>query len=103
MKIPITRIWHGKTNSIYKDEYLEYLEETGVKDLRMIDGNLSAEILRRVEGEVCHFWVISVWENIESIQKFAGVEIEKARYYEGDIKYLLEFEDEVIHCETFKY
>ena len=97
----ITRIWHGKTKKQYADEYLNYLRETGIQDYRSITGNLSGKILRRIENNICHFWTISEWDNIESIKKFAGENYEKAKYYPDDKKYLLEFEETVLHCETF--
>ena len=68
---------------------------------RKVPGNLSAKILRRIDGDICHFWTITEWDNLESIRMFAGEEYEKARYYPGDKEYLLEFEEKVIHCETF--
>ena len=42
-------------------------------------------------------------KGFESIKQFAGDDYEKAKYYPEDKKYLLEFEDSVIHCETFFY
>jgi heme-degrading monooxygenase HmoA len=99
----ITRIWHGTTRAEHADEYLEYVIETGVADYKNTPGNLSVEILRRIDGDVCHFWTVTKWESIENIKKFAGEDYEKARYYEEDKKYLLEFEPHVIHCETFEF
>lgn len=99
----ITRIWHGITKGEDGDAYLLYIEETGIKDYRNIPGNVSAMILRRMENEVCHFYTITKWDNMESIIKFAGSDYEKARYYPEDKKYLLEFEENVIHCETVEY
>jgi antibiotic biosynthesis monooxygenase (ABM) superfamily enzyme len=99
----ITRIWHGRTRIEHADEYLEFLEKTGVADYKNTDGNLSVEILRRVEGEICHFWTVTKWDGFENIKKFAGRDYEKARYYDEDANYLLEFEPYVIHCETFEY
>jgi heme-degrading monooxygenase HmoA len=97
----ITRIWHGTTLPEHADEYLKYVQETGIVDYRKTPGNLSAKILRRIEGNTCHFWTVTEWDNLESIKKFAGNDYEKARYYDEDKKYLLEFEEGVIHCETF--
>lgn len=99
----ITRIWHGTTKSEQADEYLEYVIKTGVKDYKNTAGNLSVEILRRVEADICHFWTVTTWDGVESIKKFAGEDYEKARYYEKDAEYLLEFEPHVIHCETFRF
>ena len=100
MKI-ITRMWHGITKTEHADQYLKYIEETGLSDYRNIDGNLSAKILRRIEGDSCHFITITEWDSYESIIKFAGKDFEKARYYPEDEKYLLEFEENVTHYETF--
>jgi len=99
----ITRIWHGITKAEDADIYLKYIEKTGVEDYKNIEGNLSIKILRRLENEVCHFLTITEWDSFESIRQFAGEEFEKARYYEEDKKYLLEFEENVIHYETFDY
>jgi hypothetical protein len=38
---------------------------------------------------------------MDSVRKFAGEDYEKAKYYPRDKEYLLEFEEKVIHCETF--
>ncbi len=97
----ITRIWHGRTLATDADEYLKYVQESGLSDYISTPGNLSAKILWRIEDNVCHFYTISEWDNIESVKSFAGNEYEKARYYPQDEKYLLEFEEKVLHCETF--
>lgn len=99
----ITRIWHGVTKAADGETYLDYLKQTGIEDYRKTEGNLSVQILRRVENDKCHFWTVTKWESYESIKKFAGEDYERARYYEEDAKYLLEFEPNVIHCETFEF
>lgn len=97
----ITRIWHGKTKIEFADEYLKLLEETGIADYKKIPGNISTEIWRKKEGNICHFWTVTKWNSIESIKQFAGDDYEKAKYYPEDKKYLIEFEEKVIHNETF--
>ena len=67
----ITRIWHGTTNTEHADEYLKYVEKTGLSDYRNIDGNLSAKILRRIDGNICHFLTVTEWDSYKSIRKFA--------------------------------
>jgi hypothetical protein len=84
-----------------RDRYLEYIIETGLKDYKSTPGNLSAKVLRREEGDICHFWTMTEWSDIKSIKLFAGSDYEKAKYYSEDQKFLLEFEEMVIHCETF--
>jgi len=99
----ITRIWHGRTKAEHADEYLQFVIDRGVADYKSVEGNLSVEIWRREEGEVCHFWTVTKWDSYESIKKFAGDDFEKAKYYPEDSKYLLEFEPTVQHCETFTF
>ena len=99
----ITRSWHGRTKVEHADEYLQFLIDTGVPDYRRIPGNLSVEIWREIEGDVCHFWTVTKWASLDSIKQFAGEDFNKAKYYPDDDKYLLEFESNVRHCETFEF
>ena len=100
---PITRIWHGRTRAEHAVEYLEFLKATGVADYKSVTGNLSVEIWRQIEGDVCHFWTVTKWDSIESVKQFAGNDYAKAKYYPEDANYLLEFEPTVRHCETFEF
>lgn len=97
----ITRIWHGRTTAKDADAYLNYIRETGLENYLATPGNLSAKILRRVDGDICHFYTVSEWKDLESIINFAGADYKKAKYYPEDKRYLLEFEEEVQHYETY--
>jgi heme-degrading monooxygenase HmoA len=99
----ITRIWHGTTKTEHSDAYLTFLEESGLSDYKRTEGNLSVSVWRRVEGEICHFWTVTKWHSYDDIKKFAGEDYEKARYYPEDAEYLLEYEEKVLHVETFEY
>lgn len=96
----IARIWHGITPNSKADEYVEFLNKTGVKDYRATEGNLGAYVLRRIEGEQAHFLTLTFWDSVESIKNFAGEDYEKARYYPEDKDFLLEFEEKVTHFEV---
>ena len=99
----ITRIWHGTTKAEHADEYLNYVEATGMKEYRQVKGNLSAKLLRRVDGNICHFLTVTEWDSYESIKQFAGENYQLAKYYPGDKDFLLSFEEVVVHYETFEY
>ena len=96
----IARIWHGATAAEKSDEYLEYLNETGVPDYRATEGNKGVYVLRRVEEDRAHFLTVSFWESAEKIEKFAGSDPERARYYPKDEEFLLDFEPTVEHYEV---
>lgn len=97
----IVRIWHGVTSVATSDEYLEYLNRTGIPDYRATSGNRGAVVLRRLENDEAHFLTISMWDSIESIKQFAGDDYEQARYYPEDKKFLKDFEPKVLHYEYF--
>jgi heme-degrading monooxygenase HmoA len=96
------RMWHGRTKACDADTYLEYLYKSGIPGYRATPGNKGAWVLRRIEGEVAHFITLTFWESHEAIKAFAGDDIEAARYYPEDEKYLLEFEPRVTHYELFE-
>ncbi|NIO29763.1 MAG: antibiotic biosynthesis monooxygenase [Candidatus Latescibacteria bacterium] len=93
----IARIWIGRTRAEHAETYSRYVLETGIEGLRHSEGNLGAWLLRRVDGDDAEFIVISLWDSMESIRGFAGADVEKARYYPEDDKYLLEMPDNVTH------
>jgi len=99
----ITRVWHGRTKTTDAEPYRKFVINTGVKDYISTAGNLGAQIWQRPEGDVTHIWTVSWWTDIESIKAFAGDEIDKAKYYDEDKNYLLEFEPHVMHYETFNF
>ena len=96
----IAGIWHGVTAADRSDEYLEYLNKTGIPDYQATDGNEGVYVLRRIEGNEAHFLLLSLWQSRDAIVKFAGPDMERARYYPEDKEYLLEFEPTVTHYEV---
>ncbi|MGA8440881.1 MAG: antibiotic biosynthesis monooxygenase [Candidatus Sulfotelmatobacter sp.] len=98
----IARMWHGKTRVRDADAYLDYLFKSGIPAYRETMGNRGAWVLRRMEGDAAHFITLSFWESRDAIVAFAGADIEVAKYYPEDEKYLMELEPTVIHYELFQ-
>jgi heme-degrading monooxygenase HmoA len=96
----IARIWRGATLAEKADEYLDYMNETGVKDLRATEGNRGVYVLKRISNNRAEFVFISLWESMESVRRFAGPEVDKAVYYPKDRQFLLELEPKVVHYEV---
>jgi len=99
----ITRIWHGRIKTADAKEYREFVIKTGVADYKSVKGNCGVQIWQREEGDETHIYTVSWWNNYESIKQFAGEDFEKAKYYEEDKKYLLEFEEKVRHFECYEF
>lgn len=98
----IARTWHGAVRGEDSERYHAYLLETGVPGCRSTPGNLGVSVLRRVAGGEAHFLFISYWESWDAIRAFAGDEVDVARYYPEDRRYLLELEPTVTHYEVLE-
>lgn len=96
----IARIWRGVTPADKADDYLAYLEATGLHDYRAIPGNRGVRVLRRIDGEHAEFLLISLWDDYAAIRAFAGDDIERAVYYPEDDVYLLHKEPTVSPYEV---
>ena len=96
----IARTWHGVTLASRSDEYLEYLRKTGVKGYRAIPGNRGVYALRRTEDGKAHFLLISLWDSMDAVRRFAGPDVERAVYYPEDKEFLMELEPGVLHYEV---
>ena len=97
----IARIWHGRTKAEHFEEYSDFMRRRAIADYESTEGFLQLTFLRRLEGDIAHFQLITYWENQDSITNFAGHDYELAKYYPEDERYLLEFEERVTHFEVF--
>ena len=96
----IARIWRGVTPEAKADQYLDYLMKTGVKDLSATEGNQGVQVLRSISNGQAEFLLISLWESLDAIRRFAGDDVERAVYYPEDKEYLLALEPKVAHYEV---
>ena len=96
----IARIWRGRTAASRSDEYVSFLEHTGLRDYRETEGNRGVLLLRRMSDGVAEFTTLTLWDSMDAIRRFAGDEPERARYYPEDPEYLLEMTPFVEHHEV---
>lgn len=54
-------------------------------------------MFQRVEGDAAEFLLASWWDSLAAIEAFAGPQLEKARYYPEDARFLIELEPHVRH------
>jgi len=97
----ITRIWHGRTTAAKSDEYLHLMRTIAIPDYRATPGNTGAYALRRIDGDVAHFLMLTFWDSEDAIRAFAGDTISAAKYYDFDKGFLLEMEPASAHYETY--
>lgn len=95
----IARIWRGETRHEDTAAYIFVLRETGLRDYRSTEGNYGVWVFTRRLGERTEFTVLTLWHSRESIERFAGEDINQARYYPQDRCYLLSFPSQVEHLD----
>ncbi len=88
----VMRLWHGEVPLEKADAYEQFMIERAAPDYSSIDGLLKLYFQRRNEADISHFLLITIWDNMESIRKFAGEHPELAKYYKEDDDFLLEKE-----------
>lgn len=89
----IVRMWHGMVEASKADEYAEFMKERAVPDYSSVDGLKKLLFLKDVKADVAHFLLVTHWDSMEAVKKFAGENPEKAKYYPEDDDYLLEKEE----------
>jgi heme-degrading monooxygenase HmoA len=74
----IARIWRGWTKTADADEYVAYLQATGIPAYRATPGNRASYILRRTGGDRTEFVTLTFWTSLEAVKAFAGEDVEQA-------------------------
>ena len=97
----IGRIWHGMVLAAKAEEYLTRMRTVALPDYQSISGNRGAFCLQRVEGNVAHFEMLTFWDDVEAIKRFAGEDFELAKYYDFDDAFLVELEPRVLHYTVY--
>jgi len=96
----IARIWRGQTRAALADEYTKYLYEEGVRAIAGIPGNRGVQMLRAVSDDIADFQVLSYWDSVEAIKRFAGDDYLKVRHLPEDSKYMIGTAPTVRHFEV---
>ena len=97
----IVRMWHGIVEASKADEYAEFMKERAAPDYSSVQGLNKLIFLRSVEADVAHFLLVTHWDSMEAVKKFAGERPEKAKYYPEDDDFLLEKEETTALYEVF--
>jgi len=88
----IARTWRGWTRLEDAEAYVRYVEETGGREYRETPGNRGAWVLWRPDSERAEILTFTLWESRDAIRAFAGDDIEVARFYPEDDRWLVDRE-----------
>jgi heme-degrading monooxygenase HmoA len=97
----IARIWRGAVAREDRDEYAEYMQDTGVAGYVSVPGNRGAWMLRRdVDGDRTEFVMFTLWDSLDAIKAFAGEDYETAVFYPEDDRFLVVRDPTSSHYEV---
>lgn len=88
----IARVWRGATHAADADAYAAYVGQC-LDDERAL-------VLQRVDGDRAEIETIILFESLDDVRAFAGDDLERARFYPEDDRYLIERELTVRHFDV---
>jgi heme-degrading monooxygenase HmoA len=80
--------------------YLEHLQHSVFPELEAIDGFRGANVLRKEQNGEVEFIVMTLWDSMEAIHKFAGADAEVAVVAPNAQAVLSHYESSVSHYEV---
>lgn len=97
----VLREWRALIRRDLKEEYLAYVKATGLAAYLATPGNLAASVaVRDLDAERSEIVTLSWWRDIAAIRAFAGEDLERARYFPEDDRFLLTRPERVLHYEA---
>jgi heme-degrading monooxygenase HmoA len=95
----IARLWRGSTASAKANDYVAHVQRAVLPELQQIGGYLGIYVLRRNLDDGVEFTVLTFWESMEDIRKFAGANADTAVVAPTAQALLRAFDSTVTHHE----
>ncbi|MBZ5616088.1 MAG: YciI family protein [Acidobacteriia bacterium] len=96
----ILRMWRAHATPLKSGEYVEHATRKVFPALRAIEGHRGAYLLRREVNGAVEFVVLTLWDSMEAVRKFAGPKPEKAVVEPDAQAALTDFDESVTHFEV---
>lgn len=97
----IVRTWTAVAKSTADAAaYAEHLGGDVFPRLRALPGHLGAHLLQRIEDDGVHVLVLTTWESMEAVRRFAGEHPETAVVEPEARRVLASFDAHVRHYEV---
>ena len=96
----IARIWRGFAIPENADEYVKHLQTSVLPELYQIDGFQGATLMRQDAAQAVEFIVLTFWESMKAIHKFAGADAEVAVVAPAVQGLFREYDSTVRHFEV---
>lgn len=95
----ILRSWRGRTRIADAEAYLAFLRAVVLPEFEAL-GSPGAYITRRDAGELVEFSVLSLWESMDAVRRFAGPDPEQAVIPAEAERLLVDYDRRAEHHEV---
>jgi heme-degrading monooxygenase HmoA len=95
----IARLWHGYTNRTNAPIYEKMLLGDILPGIRKLQGYRGCYVLQRKNGAEVEFITLTLWESIDAVRQFAGLDYTKAVIAPQAEILLTRYDAESVHYE----
>jgi heme-degrading monooxygenase HmoA len=96
----IARMWRGSALPEKAKDYVNHLQMSVLPELRQIAGFQEVYLMRQDSANHVEFIVLTLWESMDAIHKFAGENVELAVVAPAAQTLLREYDANVKHFEV---
>jgi heme-degrading monooxygenase HmoA len=96
----ILRMWKARSTPKQAAAYIEHATKTVFPKVRNIKGHRGDYLLRRELEDVVELVVLTLWDSMEAVRRFAGSETNKAVVEREARAALTSFDEYVTHFEV---
>jgi heme-degrading monooxygenase HmoA len=96
----ISRQWRGLAQPNQAQNYVKHLRTVTFPALRELPGFVSASILSRRVGDGIEFLVVTQWDSLDAITRFAGADPDAAVVPAEVAAMMIEYDRRVRHFEV---
>jgi uncharacterized protein YciI/heme-degrading monooxygenase HmoA len=98
----ILRMWRARSTSEKAGEYMQHATKRVFPALLAIEGYRAAYLLRRALDSAVEMVVLTIWDSMEAVRKFAGENPDKAVVEPEARAVLTSFDEFVSHFEVIR-
>jgi uncharacterized protein len=99
----ILRMWRARATVEKSGDYIEHATERIFPALRAIEGHRGAYLLQRAVDGAIEFVVLTLWDSMQAVRRFAGAKPEKAVVEPEARAVLTAFDESVTHFEIVQH
>jgi heme-degrading monooxygenase HmoA len=92
-------MWRGRATTEKAGQYVQHATGTVFPKLGKVEGHRGAYLLRRAINGAVEFVVLTLWESMDAVRRFAGADMERAVVEPEAQSVLSGFDEFVTHFE----